>query len=180
MTSLTANYDQHTRILCVTWAIDRTRSPQFSYSVTVFNIHQPSELLLSVADLAPQVRSVTLNLETLSPGVYTATVQLVDILDVVSSSNSTTFAVVPNPTKLLFTVSTITPPAQQTPSPSIRPSSSGPTNPTVKPTSASTQTPSTSIPTFTPNFDSNIASDFSSFHLPNDCCSCNGLVSISS
>jgi len=91
VTSINAVYDVSTQKVTISWVVDTTRSPQFSYSVMIYLGASTTSALTSY-DSAPQIRSVVMNLQGLTMGTYKATLIVTDVFDVASSVQSTYFS----------------------------------------------------------------------------------------
>ena len=157
ITSFTAQYNPQTQRVTISWTIDSSRSPQFSYSIKLYNSNSPSTVVSSSSSSAPQVRSVLLSTTSLPAGAYLATLQLVDVLDVASALQTTAFSTVFGPTASPSVV-----PSSVVPSlppsygstrlptgPTVRPSRSPSSKSSFRPTS-SPSTTSTNFPTIIP------------------------------
>jgi len=103
VTSFSAVYDVSTQKVTISWVVDTTRSPQFSYSVNIY-LEASTTSALTSADSAPQIRSVELNLQGLAMGTYKVSLIVVDVFDVASSEQVRSFSRFPaqsvSPTRL--------------------------------------------------------------------------------
>lgn len=90
--SFSANYNVRSQLLSVAWTIDPTAAQQFSYSIKIFQgTSTTSSPTLAATDSAPQVRGMNFSMSGLPFGTYTASLQLVDFVDVSYSPKTTTF-----------------------------------------------------------------------------------------
>lgn len=80
--------------LSVTWVTDKTKSPQFSYTIKL--IDGTGKVVLTKTDIVPHLRKLTFSTKNLASGTYTVNVSIVDIFDQVS--NEVTKSVVINNT----------------------------------------------------------------------------------
>jgi hypothetical protein len=88
--SIQASYSA--KRVTVRWAISDTCTPQFSYSMEVYN-DTAGAPLYSASDTRPQVRQAIVNTSGLTPGVYFVRLRLKDIFDVEMPIAKTFFSV---------------------------------------------------------------------------------------
>ena len=76
------NYDRDTKTLAVSWGIEESKSPQFSYEVALYdNSNLTGTPVASKTDKVPHQRSVNLLTPTLPFGTYTLKIGITDIFD---------------------------------------------------------------------------------------------------
>jgi hypothetical protein len=80
--SVTASYNLTANQITVSWVVDETASPQFTYEVDIFNNPEfTGSPIVSYSDTAPDVRSIVLTPPALGTTLYYARVSITDIFD---------------------------------------------------------------------------------------------------
>lgn len=81
LTSTTASYKPDS--LQVSWVTDKTKSPQFSYTIKVIN--SGGTVVLTKTDRVPHLRKLTFHTNNLPSGTYIVRVSMLDIFDQMSN-----------------------------------------------------------------------------------------------
>lgn len=117
-----ADASQKADSLTVSWVTDKTKSPQFSYTIKLTDAS--GKVVLTKTDIVPHLRKLTFSTKSLASGTYTLGVSMLDIFDQMSNEitktiviNNTTgvdaftkqdyFSVYPNPCNGVATISFI-------------------------------------------------------------------------
>jgi hypothetical protein len=77
LVSAAVNYKQDS--LAVSWVTDKTKSPQFSYTINVINA--AGTTVVTKTDRIPHLRSLTFSVKNLPAGTYTVNISMLDIFD---------------------------------------------------------------------------------------------------
>ncbi|KIA92689.1 hypothetical protein OA93_23085 [Flavobacterium sp. KMS] len=82
VSSYNATYQPSNKTINMNWEVDQTQSPQFSYTIDVFNNSSyKGNPILTASDKIPQQRAATINASSLSNGVYYTRLVIKDIFD---------------------------------------------------------------------------------------------------
>jgi len=81
LASTTVSYK--TDSLQVAWVTDKTKSPQYSYTIQVIN--SAGTVVMTKTDVVPHLRKLTFNVKSLAAGTYTVRVSMLDIFDQMSN-----------------------------------------------------------------------------------------------
>jgi hypothetical protein len=94
--STTIKYADATKQLNISWITDNTKSPQYSYTVEVFdNPNFIGTPVLTKKDITPHLRALTLSTAKLANGKYYARTSITDIFDQKSNEITDPFTVGP-------------------------------------------------------------------------------------
>jgi hypothetical protein len=77
LVSTVVNYKQDS--LKVSWVTDKTKSPQFSYTIKVIN--STGSVVITKTDRVPHLRALSFSVKNIPSGAYTVSVSMLDIFD---------------------------------------------------------------------------------------------------